>query len=54
VRDADLIVYLRQGEIIERGRHQQLLEHRGAYYELYRRQQLARELETLERMDGRF
>jgi ATP-binding cassette, subfamily B, multidrug efflux pump len=53
VRDADLIVYLRQGEIIERGRHQQLLEHRGAYYELYRRQQLARELEILERMDGR-
>ena len=53
VRDADLIVYLRQGEIIERGRHQQLLERRGAYYELYRRQQLVRELETLERMDGR-
>ena len=53
VRDADLIVYLRGGEIIERGRHQQLLERRGAYYELYRRQQLVREVETLGRMDGR-
>jgi ATP-binding cassette subfamily B protein len=53
VRDADIIVYLRDGEIIERGRHQELLEHRGAYYELYRRQQLAREVEGLELMDGR-
>jgi ATP-binding cassette, subfamily B, multidrug efflux pump len=53
VRDADLIVYLRGGEIIERGRHQQLLERRGAYYELYRRQQLVREVETLDRTDGR-
>jgi ATP-binding cassette, subfamily B, multidrug efflux pump len=53
VRDADLIVYLRQGEIIERGCHQELLERRGAYYELYRRQQLVREVENLERMDGR-
>jgi ATP-binding cassette subfamily B protein len=53
VRDADLIVYMRQGEIVERGRHQELLERRGAYYELYRRQQLVREVETLNRMDGR-
>jgi ATP-binding cassette subfamily B protein len=53
VRDADLIVYLRQGEIIERGRHDDLLERRGAYYELYRRQQIVREVESLDRMDGR-
>jgi ATP-binding cassette, subfamily B, multidrug efflux pump len=53
VRDADLIVYLRHGEIVERGRHQELLERRGAYYELYRRQQLVREVEALDRMDGR-
>ena len=53
VRDADLIVYMRQGEIVERGRHEELLKRRGAYYELYRRQQLVRELETLDRMDGR-
>jgi ATP-binding cassette, subfamily B, multidrug efflux pump len=53
VRDADLIVYMRQGEIVERGRHDELLKRRGAYYELYRRQQLVREVETLDRMDGR-
>ena len=53
VRDADQIVYLRRGEIVERGRHEELLERRGAYYELYRRQQLVREVETLDRMDGR-
>jgi ATP-binding cassette subfamily B protein len=53
VRDADLIVYLRRGEIIERGRHDELLERRGAYYELYRRQQLVREVERLDRMDSR-
>lgn len=53
VRDADLIVYLRHGEIIERGRHEELLERRGAYYELYRRQQLVREVETLDRIGGR-
>jgi ATP-binding cassette, subfamily B, multidrug efflux pump len=53
VRDADLIIYIRQGAIIERGRHEELLERRGAYYELYRRQQLAREFESLDRMDGR-
>jgi ABC-type multidrug transport system fused ATPase/permease subunit len=53
VRDADLIVYMRQGEIVERGRHEELLKRRGAYYELYRRQQLVREVETLDRMDGR-
>lgn len=52
VRDADMIVYLRHGEIIERGRHQELLARRGAYYELYRRQQLVRQVENLDRMDG--
>jgi ABC-type multidrug transport system fused ATPase/permease subunit len=53
VRDVDLIVYMRQGEIVERGRHEELLKRRGAYYELYRRQQLVREVERLDRMDGR-
>jgi ATP-binding cassette subfamily B protein len=47
VRDADLIVYLRGGEITEQGSHDELLARRGAYYELYRRQSLAREVETL-------
>ncbi len=53
VRDADMIIYLRNGRIIERGNHQELLARRGAYYELYRRQQLVREVETLDRTDGR-
>jgi len=52
VRDADMIVYLRHGEIIEHGRHQELLARRGAYYELYRRQQLVRQVENLDRLDG--
>jgi ATP-binding cassette subfamily B protein len=47
VRDADLIVYLSDGAVIEQGSHDQLLARHGAYYELYRRQSLAREVETL-------
>jgi ATP-binding cassette subfamily B protein len=53
VREADLIVYLRGGAIIEQGAHDQLLARRGAYYELYRRQSLAREVETLARAGAR-
>jgi len=47
VRDADMIVYLSGGRIIEQGSHDDLLAKRGAYYELYRRQSLAREVENL-------
>ncbi len=47
VRAADIIVYLRDGRIIEQGSHEELIARGGAYYELYRRQQLAREVETL-------
>ena len=47
VRDADMIVYLRGGRIIELGTHTELLARRGAYYELYQRQQLAREVEAM-------
>lgn len=35
VRHADAIFVLEQGEIIERGTHEQLLEMKGRYYELY-------------------
>ena len=35
VRNADAIMVLEQGEIIERGTHDQLLEMKGRYYELY-------------------
>jgi ATP-binding cassette, subfamily B, multidrug efflux pump len=47
VRDADMIVYLKGGRIIELGTHAELLARRGAYYELYQRQQLAREVEAM-------
>ncbi len=35
VRNADCIMVLEQGRIIERGTHSQLLEKQGRYYELY-------------------
>ncbi len=35
VRNANAIMVLEQGEIIERGTHEQLLEMKGRYYELY-------------------
>ena len=35
VRNANAIMVLEQGEIIERGNHEQLLELKGRYYELY-------------------
>lgn len=36
IRDADLILVLQQGQIIERGSHDELLEQSGAYANLYR------------------
>jgi ATP-binding cassette subfamily B protein len=53
VREADQIIYLRAGEIVERGSHADLLARRGAYYELYRRQSLARQVESLGRGEER-
>ena len=35
VRNADAIMVLEQGEIIERGRHEELLALKGRYYNLY-------------------
>lgn len=35
IREADLILVLNDGEIIERGNHDQLLEQKGFYYDLY-------------------
>jgi ATP-binding cassette subfamily B protein len=49
VRDADSIVYLRGGEVIEQGTHEELLARRGAYYELYLRQSLERQVESIGR-----
>ena len=38
IRQADLIVMLHQGAVVEVGTHDQLMQHRGRYYALYRQQ----------------
>ena len=35
VRNSDCIMVLEQGRIIERGTHEQLIEEKGRYYQLY-------------------
>ncbi len=35
IRNADQVLMLKDGQIVERGTHIELLEQRGAYYELY-------------------
>ncbi len=46
VQRADQIVYMKDGQIIERGTHKELLALKRAYYRLYERQQLVREVEA--------
>ncbi|MFE3292892.1 ABC transporter ATP-binding protein [Rhodococcus sp. NPDC059234] len=38
IRDAHLIVVMEDGHIVEQGTHEELLAHRGAYFELYNSQ----------------
>lgn len=47
--NSDWIVYLSGGKIIEQGNHRTLLEKRGAYFELYKRQFLTEQQEKLEK-----
>jgi ATP-binding cassette subfamily B protein len=53
VHEADMIIYLRDGAIVEHGTHDELLARRGPYFELYRRQSLEREVETIAHGEGR-
>ena len=47
VQDADLILVLDEGRIIERGTHDQLIRGKGLYASLYQKQLLEQELEAL-------
>jgi ATP-binding cassette subfamily B multidrug efflux pump len=38
IRNADVIVVLEAGRIVEQGNHENLIAARGAYYRLYRSQ----------------
>ncbi|MBR3473566.1 MAG: ABC transporter ATP-binding protein [Oscillospiraceae bacterium] len=38
VRNADVILVVKDGKIVERGRHEELMRKRGVYYRLYTRQ----------------
>eukprot|EP00727_Mastigamoeba_balamuthi_P013361 m51a1_g8648 putative atp-binding cassette sub-family b member 5 (1327) ;mRNA; r:23440-27971 len=42
VRNADLIVAMREGRIVEQGTHEQLMQAQGLYYSLVQKQQLSR------------
>lgn len=46
VKDADLIVVLKDGRIVERGSHAELVEQGGFYADLHRRQLLEAEMES--------
>jgi ABC-type multidrug transport system fused ATPase/permease subunit len=35
IRQADQILVIEQGEIVERGRHEELIQKKGRYFQLY-------------------
>jgi ATP-binding cassette subfamily B protein len=42
VRNADLLLVVQNGEIVERGTHESLIRRRGVYYQLYEMQTIHR------------
>ncbi len=38
IQNADMILVVKDGDIVEKGNHQELIEHQGFYYELYQSQ----------------
>ena len=48
IRNADQVLVVLEGQIVERGTHQQLLAKRGTYYDLYTSNTLGRQVETAE------
>lgn len=48
VKDADEIIVLDEGKIIERGTHKNLMEAKGNYYQLYQKQLLEEEKEEVQ------
>ena len=47
VKNADLIIYVEDGRIVEQGTHEDLIAQGGRYAELYQSQLLAQEIESL-------
>jgi len=47
IRNADMILVLNGGEIIERGKHEELLAKQGFYYDLYMSQFKKQEMEAV-------